>query len=264
MKKQLEEMKKMIESGKLGHAYLLLGENSEDLFDFALSFSALLLNEKNSKRVINSLEFHLLEAKDEDEIKIEKIRELTGYLSLSSANSGVKVALIKDADKMNKSAANALLKVLEEPKKNKVIVLTSSNSGILPPTILSRVQKIEILTKQQKNVINNSKLAEQLHKILNSDLAGKFEAAEKISKKENIDTILSFWLSFFHDLLYLKSDCQKLIKNSSYIEYLKKASEKYSTKDIKFILKEISKSKDILRNTNTNPRLVLENLMLDF
>jgi len=264
MKEQLKQFEKIINSGRLGHAYLFYGKNSEELFTFALDFSALLLNQKNKKELRRNLEFYLVDSEDENEIKVEKIRKLIGYLALSVSSGGFKVALIKDADKMNKNATNALLKVLEEPSKNKIIVLTSSNSGVLLPTILSRVQKIEVLTKQQKNVANNSKLIDSLYQILNSNISEKFNAVEKISKSENIIVILDVWLLFFSDLMHLKSDCKNLIKDNSYIEYLSKISEKYSKEDTQIILKEILNTKDILKNTNANTRLVLENLVLNF
>jgi DNA polymerase III gamma/tau subunit len=264
MKEELKQMEEVISLGKLGHAYLFYGKNNEELFDFALSFSALLLGEKNNKGVRKNLEFYLIDPEDKSEIKVEQIRKLIGYLALSAPNNGFKVALIKDADRMNKNASNSLLKVLEEPSKNKILILTSSNSGVLLPTILSRVQKIMVLTKQQKNVINNSKLISQLHQLLNSDITEKFNIIDKISKSENIIVILDTWLSFFSDLIYLKSDCKNLIKNNSYIEYLDEISKKYSKEDIKIILKEILNTKDILRNTNANIRLTLENLVLNF
>ncbi len=264
MKDQLKQLKKVINLGKLGHAYLFYGKNNEELFDFALSFSAFLLKEKDKSKLQKNLEFHLINSEDEEEIKIEKIRKLINFLALSSKESAFKVSLIKDADKMNKNAANALLKVLEEPKTNRVIILTSARQGFLLPTITSRLQKIKLLTKQQKNVINNSKLADQLFKIIFSEIFEKFDQIEKISKNKNITLILDFWLSFFHDLLYLKAGCKILIKNSSLLEFLNRVSEKYSNKDIEVIIKEILNTKNILRNTNANIRLVLENLVLTF
>jgi len=264
MNEELKQFERLFNSGNMGHAYLLYGKNNEEIHEFALGLSAIILKEKDLKSLKKNLEFHLVEREDEEEIKIEKIRKLIGFLALSAPNGGFKVALIKDAGRMNKNAANAILKVLEEPSKKKVLILTSSDHGNLLPTILSRVQKIQVLTKQDNNVMNNSKLIGQLEKLLESETAGKFEIMEKISKGENVISLLDVWLSFFHDIIYVQSNCIDLVKNRSCIDLLEKVSKKYSEEETKNIIEEILKTKDILRNTNANMRLALENLALNF
>jgi DNA polymerase-3 subunit delta' len=71
-------------------------------------------------------------------IKIEQIRELADFLNLGSHRGRLRVALIHPADDMNLSAANALLKGLEEPPAGAVFVLVSHRPALLPPTIRSR------------------------------------------------------------------------------------------------------------------------------
>jgi len=247
MKEQLAQMQKMINAGKLGHAYLFYGKNNEALFEFALNFAGILLGEKNIDKITKNLELHIIDQKEETDIKIEKIRYLISYMALSARDDGFKVALVKDADKMNKNASNAILKVLEEPKKNKILILTSSSPGILLPTVLSRVQKIEVLTKQSNNVINDLTVIEQLNKLLASSVSDRFNIVEKISKDEGIIHILDIWLSFFHDLIYLKTNCKELIKNGSYVEYLDQASLKYSRDNVQVIIEKILNTKPTVR-----------------
>ena len=264
MKEYLKQLENVVSSGKLGHAYLFHGNSSEDLFELALGFAGILLGKKNKEDLKKSLELYLIEQTDEDEIKVESVRKLIGYLALSAQNGGFRVAIVKDADRMNKNAANALLKVLEEPSKNKILILTSSDYGKLLPTIISRVQKLNILTKQDNNVMNNSKIVSGLEKLLSSDISEKFDLVEKLSKSENIVPTLDLWILFFHDLMYLKAGCNDLIKNGSFAKYLDQASLKYSEEDVRSIIKEILNTKDILRNTNANARLALEDLVLNF
>lgn len=74
-------------------------------------------------------------------VNIETVRELQHHLSLSS--SGLrKVAVITHAERMSDGAANALLKLLEEPPRHAVIILITSNPHSLLPTISSRLQHV--------------------------------------------------------------------------------------------------------------------------
>jgi len=77
------------------------------------------------------------------EIVIEQIRELSARLAMSSQFGGWQVALIDPADAMNAAAANALLKTLEEPSGQTLLVLLADAPWRLPQTIRSRCQRIE-------------------------------------------------------------------------------------------------------------------------
>jgi DNA polymerase-3 subunit delta' len=77
-------------------------------------------------------------------IKVDQIRGLIGRLDLTASISKRKVAYIHPADSMNASSANALLKSLEEPAGDTVLILVSDNPGSLPITIRSRCQSIFI------------------------------------------------------------------------------------------------------------------------
>lgn len=78
------------------------------------------------------------------EIVIEQIRKLSQRLSLSSQFGGVQMVTIDPADRMNQSAANALLKTLEEPSASTKIILISDQPSRLPATIRSRCQRVQI------------------------------------------------------------------------------------------------------------------------
>ncbi len=71
-------------------------------------------------------------------INIDQIRLLIERFSTFSHLSGTKVALIHPADRMNMNAANALLKLLEEPPEHSVLILATSEPGRLPATVRSR------------------------------------------------------------------------------------------------------------------------------
>jgi DNA polymerase-3 subunit delta' len=76
-------------------------------------------------------------------ITIDSIRNLKRALSRKSFSGGYKVCLIDDADKMNLQAENALLKTLEEPTPDTVIILITAKPYHLLPTVLSRCQHLK-------------------------------------------------------------------------------------------------------------------------
>ncbi len=75
---------------------------------------------------------------DGDDIKVEAARLVPEFLSLTPAESKWRVVIIDSVDVMNRNAANALLKILEEPPAQAVLLLISHNPGALLPTIRSR------------------------------------------------------------------------------------------------------------------------------
>lgn len=77
------------------------------------------------------------------EIVVEQIRELSARLAMRSQFGGWQVATIDPADAMNTAAANALLKTLEEPSEQTLLILLADAPWRLPQTIRSRCQRIE-------------------------------------------------------------------------------------------------------------------------
>jgi len=84
------------------------------------------------------------DGKPRSEITVDQLRNLCRRLSLSSQFGGLQIALIDPADAMNASAANALLKTLEEPATDTVIVLIADDPSRLPATIRSRCQRVDL------------------------------------------------------------------------------------------------------------------------
>jgi DNA polymerase-3 subunit delta' len=76
------------------------------------------------------------------QIKIDEIRAIDETLSLKPFEGRWKVVVVEEASKMNPYAANAFLKTLEEPPKDSLIILVSSNPERLPDTIRSRCSRV--------------------------------------------------------------------------------------------------------------------------
>lgn len=97
--------------------------------------------------------YHHITLTGANNIRINSIRDLVSKIYLSAPKGVTKVFLISEADKMKQEASNALLKILEEPPKNSVIILTTSKVNSLPQTIIGRCQRIHFETLSEKVIL---------------------------------------------------------------------------------------------------------------
>ena len=131
-------------------AYLLTGEERQRDFYADLKWISRSLTEEEKKNVAQALssgrelDVSMEDRAKKSEITIDDIRDGISFLSLTSANENWRVLVIDTADDMNENAANALLKLLEEPPPHSVIFLISNNLGKLLPTIRSRCRQITL------------------------------------------------------------------------------------------------------------------------
>jgi len=76
------------------------------------------------------------------EIVVEDTREIAAFFRLTAAEEGWRIVIVDGADEMNRNAANAVLKILEEPPARALLLLVSHNPGRLLPTIRSRCRRL--------------------------------------------------------------------------------------------------------------------------
>lgn len=76
-------------------------------------------------------------------IPIEDVKALIWFVQLKAYIGKYKIGLIKEADRLTKDSANALLKILEDPPRNTLFILITAQKNALLPTILSRCQEID-------------------------------------------------------------------------------------------------------------------------
>jgi DNA polymerase III subunit delta' len=138
-------------SGRLSHAYLFDGIDSQGMMDTALALVESIFcasgggcGECPACRNVASgrhPDLHLLQP-DGTFIKIDQIRELQKEISFRPYEARKKACIIEDADRMNPAAANAFLKTLEEPPGEALLILLTSHAEGMLPTIISRCQHI--------------------------------------------------------------------------------------------------------------------------
>jgi DNA polymerase III subunit delta' len=100
------------------------------------------------------------------ETSVNVVRKLQGFFGMTSGAGGWRIAIVDTADDMNHAAANALLKLLEEPPSRAVLLLLSHVPGRLLPTIRSRCQRLDLrpldeatLEKQLAHLLPDSSAA---------------------------------------------------------------------------------------------------------
>jgi DNA polymerase-3 subunit delta' len=81
---------------------------------------------------------------DSREIRIDQVRALIGEFALTRHASGRKVAILAPADRLNRNAANALLKTLEEPTSDSLLLLVAAQPSRLPATVRSRCLRLRL------------------------------------------------------------------------------------------------------------------------
>ncbi|WP_440053238.1 DNA polymerase III subunit delta' [Pseudoalteromonas sp. T1lg65] len=87
-------------------------------------------------------------------IGVDEVRSISDFLNHSAQQNGHKVAVVEQAHLMTHSAANALLKTLEEPNPNRYLFLTSDDNSRLPATILSRCNHVLIHSPDRQQALS--------------------------------------------------------------------------------------------------------------
>ena len=137
----LEKLGQRLAAGSLHHALLFHGDDLNELERQAriLAGKALLMSGESGEHPDL---FHLRPSGKMRIISVDKTRALIGELNRSSNQGGAKVALVHEADRMKKAAANAFLKTLEEPPPATFLFLLTTRPYSILPTILSRCLQV--------------------------------------------------------------------------------------------------------------------------
>lgn len=198
-------------------------------------------------------------------IKIDQVRHVVHFVNETALRGGYRVIIINPATAMNIYAANALLKTLEEPTENVLIILICEQSSRLLPTITSRCWRInlpkpkeDVAIKWLTNAIEYKednlplilKLAHgaplRAKQIITDNLfllrQDLYQGLIQLSRRENdpllfaaqwqknsIEVVLSLFLMLLKDMLYLKCDeSGQNVVNHDYQEHLQKLNQKMS------------------------------------
>lgn len=232
-------------------------------------------------------------------IRISQIRSLGETLALKPYEARIRVVVISEAQNMNPEAGNALLKVLEEPPDQTLLILTAIQTSDLLPTIVSRCQHIRFnpvsrqmieawlvekngirsedamiiarlangsvskaLALSRTNWINRKNwLINELDALPSRPIGALLAFAEELSRnKEALPESLDVMLSWLRDLIVYKY-CPEKIINNDLTEKVRYASRKYTVTSLLSKMETIQRAQKEMQ-ANVNLRLSLEILIL--
>lgn len=300
-------LKRSLAAGRLAHAYLFEGVEGCGKKATALALIEAVFCGKeegcgtcSSCRKMASIQhpdLHLIEPEGAF-IKIDQIRSLQKELAYRPFEAPKKACIIDGAERLNQAAGNALLKTLEEPAGNALIILvTSQPSGVLP-TILSRCQRLvfhglseEVLTSclikngmdsesahlsaslaggSMKTAVEIGKgavlperkqLLTRLFSLSLDDITPLFLAAEELAaEKEKSIELLEVLTSFLRDILLHQAGSSDIV-NTDLLPLLEAQTKTLSSEKVMDKLQHVAATRiALLRNVNT--RLALEVLFM--
>lgn len=161
--KILDYFDKVVQNNNLSHAYIFSGPEHLGKKLVAEVISAKVLGVEINKLTTHpdyllvEQEINLKTDKLKKNIDVDQIRDVRTFLTQTGFLGGYKIVIIDNAERLNNSSANVILKTLEEPKGKTVLFLITRNYDLFLPTIKSRCQLINFNTVNKEIIKNNIK-----------------------------------------------------------------------------------------------------------
>lgn len=235
-------------------------------------------------------------------LKVDQVRELQHHLSLSPYEASFRIALLLRFEEAHVSAANALLKTLEEPPPRVILLLTAQSSESLLPTIVSRCEVLRLrplpyatisqglqsqwgVPAEQARVLahvsggrpgyalylyqnpeqwsQRQTWLKEHQQLLTASRVERFNYVEVLSRdKDRLRQALLVWLSFWRDVVIQAAHASAPLTNVELSQEVAALAERLGLPASYHILMAVQRTLDRLER-NVNPRLALEVLMLD-
>jgi DNA polymerase-3 subunit delta' len=232
-------------------------------------------------------------------IRIAVIRDLIQQLTIKPFEQGNRVVIIAGSDTMNMEASNALLKILEEPPENTLLILTAQQTADLLPTIASRCQQIRfsplprdvligLLTADDALTMEEARaaaalaegsythalkmvqagwiprrdwLANELSRLDGRSTTAKLALAEKLADgKKLLPDTLAWLMTWYRDLIVFPFQPEQIV-NSDLCHQVRAEAAKTSPQALIDRMKAVQRARQHLA-ANANPRLTMEDLVL--
>lgn len=252
-KKQKKFLEQSFLNKKLAHSYILSGPKEVNKMEFILEFVKFVncTNQKeysfcgicdNCLKIGQNKFIDLIIVND---LSIDKIKQAKNELIYPPYQADYRIVILNNTEQIRDDAASFLLKTLEEPKKRNLFFLLTNNLFQVLPTIKSRCQILKFnpipRSRTQKTEFIFKDFFINLKK---KTLIEKFSFIKNLKEEEHLNFVEES-IIFFHNKIFTGS-----FKDYSKNEYL-------------IILKNFKKAYFLINKTNTNSRLVLENILLN-
>lgn len=269
----VEEINNSIKNNKITHAYLIetndYPESDKLILEFIKELFKMYMDQEEFFKIDNLIDnnvfsdFIVIEP-DGSWIKKDQILEVKEKFSTTSVENRPRVYLIKEADKLNKYAANSLLKFLEEPDGNVIAILVSSNRYRVLETLRSRCQLYTLVNTDRQVEIENIDLITNI--------------IETLEKKNNeaiayLPTVLDndlrnreFWIETFNNMVDIYENSIRKYEKLNYKDYGQVLDLITSNNTLQDIINKISILFTTINNLeyNLNINMMLDKFIINF
>ena len=309
--KAVSILQNALRKDRLAHAYLFHGMDGIGKHTLALTFAKALNCSQGAFDSCDSClsclktdhknhpDIEMLEAQGAF-IRIDAVKDLQERMKFRPMEGRKRVAILKDADRLNNAAANALLKTLEEPSASNLLILVTARPYQLPLTILSRCQQIRFNPLPQETIAqllkerfsletsqalllaaaSGGSMGKALDLNRESFLTLKSEVFDYLAKvdshqslqrlsflrfliddKKDILDKLDILKTFFRDVLFCRETGQKNgLMHQDRLELITAMAGKWSPEEILMNIRTVEQTARLLEQ-NTNKSLTLEVMM---
>lgn len=253
-----------VNNNKISNQYLLYGENLNEInYDAEALIYNLLVSNPNLKLKFDrdKLTDLLVIEPEKNSITIDKIRDISKFVSTKPFESNNKVVLIKQADLMRMEASNALLKNLEEPKPFVYFILLTDNKNKLLKTIISRCQVINYLSEKENEEFDYTIALDILDKSMGQNLLTMLDSKEYLSDfQKDTDVLFDFLMEFYSSFLKFVNTKDDSSLNKDFVKLYKK----YPKANERIIVDTLDKIESVRGyfKVNANFELSMEELLL--
>lgn len=287
------QVSKIIKSDKISHAYLIETNDCPYGFDIAMSLSKSFLCQKKNNSHCSSCniclnidtnnypDLKIIEA-DSKMIKKEQLLELQKEFSVKPLYGKYLIYIIKNAELLNRSSANTILKFLEEPSPNIIAILLTNNIYNCLDTIISRCQVLSLIKEEKinnnifKKIYEKTSPNEEFNLFVEKQIINIMEFYEKLEKDktkliafydvfsltDKIDILFDIGIKLYIDILNYKLK-RKIEYFENNIDIIKNISNFNEFNDI---IRKIEIINDFQKKTsyNVNKELFINNFIITF